>query len=352
MTKPRRQAPPQLLPPKTGKQAVLNGSTKAQTPCAAVRGIPALPEPRLAAQALSSIFQPIARLMIDHGLQLQDAVELLKLTLVQEAARTYALQNRPATDTRVAILTGVHRKDVRRLGKIQDANASPEITAAAGSPPATTSRYNVPVAAAVVARWISEPRYLNADQSVRALARTPGRRSSGEPDFTELVAEVSRDVGARAVLDELQRLGVVAAREDGQVHLLTQGFVPHQGLDASFKLFADNLGDHLATAVHNLAPTRSTEPALEQSAFCADLAPEQAFQLHTLARGLWGGILPTFLQMATVAEQRSQELGAPKVRVRFGVYFNESPQYGLSAAPKTSELAAPAGIRRPKKVTP
>ena len=80
------------------------------------------------------------------------------------------------------------------------------------------------VATSVVARWISEPRFLNADQSPRALARTPRRGVPGEPDFTSLVAEVSSDVGARAVLDELERLGVVDVRDDGHVVLKTNAF--------------------------------------------------------------------------------------------------------------------------------
>ena len=74
-----------------------------------------LPEPELAAQAIASVLRPLARLMIDHGLQLHPMVELLKQALVDEAAVAYGLADKGSSDTRIALLTGVHRKDVKRL---------------------------------------------------------------------------------------------------------------------------------------------------------------------------------------------------------------------------------------------
>ena len=286
--------------------------TKLTRPAASSRlhKVAGLPEPALAAQAISLVLQPLARLMIDHGLQLPSLVELLKQALVQEAVAAYGLADKGSSDTRIALLTGVHRKDVRRL------RAEPD-TAEGDSP-------MIPVAASVVARWISEPRYLNADQTARALARTPGRGSEGEFDFTTLVAEVSRDVGARAVLDELERLGVVELRDDGYVALKSTAFVPHEGLRESFHFLAANVSDHLGAAVHNLKPGRQSPAMLDQSAFSQDLSAAQAQQLQQQARRLWASALQQFLQTATVAEQRSQDTKGPRHRVRFGVYFQDA----------------------------
>ena len=278
-----------------------------------------LPEPALAAQALTALLQPVARLMIDHGLQLPSMLELLKTALVQEAAASYALADKGSTDTRISLLTGVHRTDVKRLR-----------TVLAEAQPGASSM--MPLAASVVARWISEPRFLNADQTPRALARTARRSNPGEPDFTTLVAEVSRDVGARAVLDELVRLGVVERREDGQVQLnKSAAFVPKNGLRESFALLAANVSDHLSSAVHNLAPQRQGPTMLEQSAFAEDLTAEQAALLQQQVRRLWAHALQQFLQTATVAWQRSQGAHGPQHRVRFGVYFHDATQPGSDA---------------------
>jgi hypothetical protein len=271
-----------------------------------------LPEPALAAEAIARVLQPLARLMIDHGLQLPSLVDLLKKALVDEAARTYGLADKGSSDTRISLLTGVHRKDVRRL------RSAPE------APVLRTPM--VPIAASVVARWISEPRFLNADQMARPLARTPSRGLVGEADFPALVAEVSRDVGARAVLDELVRLGVVELREDGFVVLKTDGFIPHEGRGESFHFLASNVAEHLAAAVHNLAPDRVAPPKLEQSAFAEDLSGPQVAELQQLARRMWSKSLQQFLQTATLAWQHRDTEPGPKYRVRFGVYFNDTLQ--------------------------
>ncbi len=271
-----------------------------------------MPEPALAAQAIAQVLQPLARLMIGHGLQLMPMVELLKKALVDEAQASYGLADKSSSDTRVALLTGVHRKDVKRLRE------APEAT--------ELSTSMMPVAAAVVARWISEPRYLNADQSPLALARTLKLSLPGEPDFTTLVGEVSSDVGARAVLDELVRLGVVELREDGYAALKSSAFVPREGLAESFHFLATNVSDHLASAVHNMTAAPQASRMLEQSAFCLALSSAQADQLQARARQLWGVALQQFLQTATVAEQRSQNDEGPKHRVRFGVYFHDTLQ--------------------------
>jgi len=292
-----------------------------------------LPEPALAAEAVARVLQPLARLMIDHGLQLPSMVELLKKALVDEAARAYALADKGSSDTRIALLTGVHRKDVKRLRE--------------ADPTGDGATPMVPLAASVVARWISEPRFLNTDHTPRPLGRTPSRGSVGEPDFTTLVAEVTRDVGARAVLDELVRLGVVVVREDGNVALKSTAFVPQEGLSESFHFLSANVSDHLSTSVHNLAPKREGPLKLEQSAFAQGLSAEQADQLQQLARRLWAQSLQQFLQMATVAELRSQDAPGPKYRVRYGTYFYDALQAPSPQVPPPQDAAPQA--RKPRK---
>lgn len=288
-----------------------------------------LPEPAQAAQAVGTMLRPLARLMIDHGLQLPTMVDLLKKALVDEAAQSYSLAAKGSTDSRIALLTGVHRKDVKRLR--DEASGPPEGAAM------------MSVASMVVARWISEPRYLNADQSPRPLARTPRRSTPGEPDFTTLVSEISRDVGARAVLDELVRLGTVDLSADGHAVLRAQAFVPRGGTGEAFHFPIANVADHLAAAVHNLAPNRREGLMLEQSAFSEDLSPKQAQLLQQRARQLWAAALKQFLQTAMVAWQRSEGESGPKRRIRFGVYFHDDMQPGSpagTAAPKVTHKAA------------
>lgn len=288
--------------------------------------------PDQALQALARVMQPLAQLLIANGVQLSSVVEQIKRSLVDAAASDFAVDGRNNTDTRISILTGVHRKDVRRL------RSEPAPHAGAAVP-------IMSVASCVVARWISEPRYLNADNSPLRLARTPRHAEPGEPVFSHLVAEVTRDVGARAVLDELQRLGVVGVEADAHVVLKSIAFVPHSGVRESFHFLGANVADHLATAVHNLADEGDYDPWLEQSAFAQDLTLSQAQELHAAARQLWARVLQEFLLKATIAEERSQAVDEPKKRVRFGVYFHEA------AMPQEQDTAqSRAAARRRNKL--
>lgn len=272
------------------------------------------------------MLQPLARLMIDQGVQLAQVSEMLKAVLVQESVARYGLDEREVSDTRVALLTGVHRKDVKRLRAVQQTQSK-------------RAKQIISVPAAVIARWISEPRFLNIDQSPRTLARSPKSGTLGEPDFPTLVAEVSSDVSARAVLDELLRLGAVEMLPQGQVALVDQAFVPHGSPAEQLGFLAASVGDHLSAAVHNVNPQRSVPAMLDQSAFSQELSGEQVAALHQHARKLWASVLQKFLSAATLAEQRSQSATDHAHRVRFGVYFYEQDQGGLSDPVASSKPA-------------
>jgi hypothetical protein len=167
--------------------------------------------------------------------------------------------------------------------------------------------------------------------------------TAGEPDFPALVMEVSRDVSARAVLDELLRLGAVELRPLGQVALVDQAFVPQGSAPELFDFLGGNVGDHLSAAAHNLTPQRIAAPMLDQSAFSHDLSAPQAELLHQQARQLWAGVLQKFLSAASTAEQQSQSAPQHSHRVRFGVYFFEQDQGSPAAAATTPPKKARKG---------
>jgi Family of unknown function (DUF6502) len=287
-----------------------------------------------ATQAVETLLHPIAQLMVGHSVQFGEITEILKKALVEAALKSYGGAENTLTDSRISILTGVHRKDVRRLReeplqKIAVKQHTPLMS----------------VAAQVVARWISEPTYLTTHNKARPLARTPRYAKPGEPDFTTLVSEVSSDVGARAVLDELQRLGIINSVDEAHVQLQDNAFIPQEGLGETFHFLASNVSDHLATAVHNLQLDRVGDVMLEQSAFSQNLSDDDAAELEQTARILWANALQQFLQKATVAEQRSSKKPNATRRVRYGVYFHIAD---MPLEPTSKATRAPSS----KKVKP
>ena len=66
-----------------------------------------LPQPELAAAAVLRLLRPLARLMIDHGLQLPSMVELLKKALVDEAVASLTAAIEPLMIIFLGVLVGL-----------------------------------------------------------------------------------------------------------------------------------------------------------------------------------------------------------------------------------------------------
>lgn len=256
------------------------------------------------------VLQPLVRLLVRQGVTYPAFAAALKRVFVDAARAELRAQRMPRTDSALTLLSGVHRRDLRALGRAE----------ASAPPPAPMS-----LAAEVVARWMSEPRCLDDQGRPLPLPRSGDGVAGGEPmSFDALVAGVSSDVRARAVLDELQRLGV--AHEDAAgVHLHGAGFAPQQGFEELAWLFADNLRDHAASASANLLGQGN---ALEQAVWVDEITPESAVRLQAVAVQAWQ---QAFRQVMAEAQTRfdgdaaAQPPAQRRHRARFGVYFHAAP---------------------------
>ena len=65
--------------------------------------------------ALRHLLQPLVRLLTAQGITYPMLADLLKQAYVDVAVRDFRLEGALPTDSRVTLLTGVHRKDVKRL---------------------------------------------------------------------------------------------------------------------------------------------------------------------------------------------------------------------------------------------
>jgi hypothetical protein len=154
-------------------------------------------------------------------------------------------------------------------------------------------------------------------------------RTGGAGSFEALAARVSRDVHPASLLQELERLGVARrakanANDIGdQVSLCVDAFVPKKGSAEMLQLFADNAGDHVAVAVHNLKS--GSAPMLEQSVFADSLRPESIAALNKLCREIWLNAFHDIVRDATAFSDQDQGLPGANQRMRVGMYFYHGP---------------------------
>jgi hypothetical protein len=250
------------------------------------------------------VMRPLVRLLMRSGVPYPAFATALKHVFVEAARAELASRSMAQTDSAVTLLSGVHRRDVRNL-------ARPASSRKTGD----DAPRSLP--AEVIARWMSDPAYLDAGGSPRLLARST---EGGPGSFDALVEGVSRDVRPRAMLDELLRLGAVQEAEGG-IRLLAAGFAPRTDFEAISRLFADNLGDHAAAAAANL---QGESNFLEQSVYVDEITEVSAARLQKVSVQAWKQAFKTVMDEAQARfdeDSTGAEAGQRRRRARFGVYF-------------------------------
>lgn len=296
--------------------------------------------PHALVRALRHALRPLVRLMLSRGMTFTYVSELMKSLFVEVADRDFRLDGRVPTDSRVSLVSGVHRKEVSRLRQALDSGQEtmPEV---------------VSLGAQVVAQWMSASPYIDKSGQPRPLARFASE--GAELSFETLVARVNRDIRPRVVLDEWLRLGVVHVDEDGRVCLNVGAFVPTKGFDEMSFYLGHNLHDHAAAAAHNLSGGRL--PFMERSVHYDGLS-EEAVALIADQSGKLGMQALVAVNKSALAMAKRTRGTTHRQRMTFGVYFyaENSDEPAAAAKPervgKAGKASAAAASKTLTKAPP
>ena len=259
-------------------------------------------------RALRRLLGPLVRLLLEYQITFPALAALLKSVYVEEATRSFAIPGRPQTLSRLTLLTGIHRKDVKRLqGESPEADAVPA---------------NVSLGAQLVLRWTADPQYQSSEGTPIALPRLA--RDGNHPSFESLVESVSKDIRPRAILDEWQRLGIAVIDSEDRVQLVANAFVPEHGFEEKAYYLGRNVHDHLAATAHNMKG--QGDPFLERSVYYGNLRPESVEALQALSTEVGMDALQRINREARALQQADEAESDANHRMRFGVYFYHEPQ--------------------------
>ncbi|HPH06858.1 MAG TPA: DUF6502 family protein [Methylotenera sp.] len=253
--------------------------------------------------AMQRVLKPLIRLALAQGINYQMLLETLKTVFVQVAEEDFKLEKRDQTDSRISLLTGIHRKDVRRLREEPENNTPLSLNATFGSQ--------------LVGLWISDNNFLDSDGKPKPLERFAS--DGGEVSFERLVARVSKDIRARPVLDEWLRVGVVYLDDNELVCLNTEAFVPKEGFEEKLFFFQQNIHDHIAATAHNLM--NLTPPMLERCVYYDGLTPEGITELKALSENLGMHALKAVNAKAIDLQEKSKDAEDIDNRFTFAMYF-------------------------------
>lgn len=271
-------------------------------------------------RALRRVMSPLVKLMLTKGLTYPQFMELMKSVFVDVADQEFQLEGKAQTDSRISLLTGVHRKDVKRLRETPATEQS-------------VANKATPLGAQVIARWLADQRFCDQVGQPRPLQRIRAEHST-QGSFDDLVSGITQDIRPRALLDEWLRLGVVSLDDHDVVHLQLAAFVPQSDMDDKLFYFGLNLHDHLAAATHNICQT-SQKPFFERSVHYthlpASLIPQLAKQAETLGMQM---LIELNHQAANAFDQTVEPVETQ--RFTCGIYFYNDDD---DQAPNTDAIA-------------
>ena len=174
------------------------------------------------------------RILLRNGIAFGTFQDIAKWVYVTTAAEEFGIENRKQTTSRISILTGLSRKEVKR---VRD-NPRPDDDTAA-------EKYNR--AARVIAAWRREAAYSDMADEPLLLPL------NGEtPSFESLVRRFSGDMPYRAILDELVNAKAVDITDEGHVRLISRSYLPGTDDEVLLHILGTDTGSLIDTIGHNL----------------------------------------------------------------------------------------------------
>ncbi|HSG65200.1 MAG TPA: DUF6502 family protein [Gammaproteobacteria bacterium] len=254
-------------------------------------------------KACRHLLGPVVRLLQRGGITWAEFAELGKEVFVDVAGRDYGLQGRPTNTARVALITGLSRREVGRVRKV---------LAGAKAPAPSTGG----AIAQVLSGWHLDPDFLDSAQRPLQL---PAQGDGAT--LEELLKRYAGDTPHRAITKELLKLGLVNAASPGIYEVRAREYLRSPLDPDMLRQVGVALHDHGATLAHNVDTARREPARFEGMATSPRIARPhvKAFRDFLEQRG------QAFLKEidAWLAEHRADSDSSPSncVRLGAGVYL-------------------------------
>jgi hypothetical protein len=272
--------------------------------------VPRIPEDALVV-TIRRLLRPVVRQLLVWGVSYPVFDRVVRGLFVEVAEDDFALPAKKQTDSRVSLVTGIHRKEIARLRRLPRSERT--------APPLERS-----VVTRVIGRWLSSPPYADRSGRARPLRYEAGGRAS----FARLVGDAGFDGPVRSVLDEMLRLGAVSWRDDGTVVLEREANLPTRDLGTRLDLLGSEPAELFRTIAHNIE--QPDAPWLQRKVVYDNVGADALPALRAAAREQ-GETLIRRANALLGAHDRDRNPDAPggtRSRVVLATYWFEEPVAG------------------------
>jgi hypothetical protein len=241
------------------------------------------------------ILLPLVRLLLRTGIGFKEFAKLSKLAYVQAATEDYGIRGRPTNISRVAVMTGLTRKEVKSIREKgrADSEECEENWWESNFPPSDILHF-----------WHTDPGFVDDAGNPRALP------FSGEsPSFTDLTRRYAGDIPPGAMRVELKRAGAIGEGEDGLLVPLMRYCVPFD-LDSNFVQTIGYSMSRLANTVLKNSqqfeiPPEKRDSNFEKYVWTQNLSDEDKAEFKQLAEKKAMALLVELDDWIGVREQRA-----------------------------------------------
>jgi Family of unknown function (DUF6502) len=258
-------------------------------------------------EATRKLLVPLVRIFLRNGKAAKSFYDLVKRVYVDLAKEEFGIGGKQATVSRIAILTGLTRKEVQAL-LAQPTNDD-------GS---AEGEYNR--AARVIAGWLRDSKFSDGRGHPAPLP-FEGKRGS----FAALVKLYSGDIPVRAMLDELLNAGAVKQLKDGRIGLCARGYIPQKSAPEKLHILGTDTADLIATIDHNVyvAPQK---PRFQRTVMYDNIPIEAAREFHAIAAARGQELLEALDQWLSNRDRdvNPTSKGSGRVRTGLGIYHFEN----------------------------
>jgi hypothetical protein len=216
-------------------------------------------------EALGQALEPVVLLLLKSGIGWKDFSDVGKEKFVTVATESFGIRGRPTNVARVAILSGLDRREVARLRR------------ATREPSAAAQGY-MSKPAQLLQAWHHDARYLDPSGKPKELVI----EGAEEASFAELVQRYAPGIPLVAMLKELRAAGAIADVAGNRLRVLKRHYIPRELNENLVRLWGSVLRDLATTFEHNVYRGEADPPRFERRAISLRVDPKALPQFREM----------------------------------------------------------------------
>ena len=256
--------------------------------------------------AFQLVLRPVVKILLRYAIGYNEFAESVKTAFVDVGSTEFGIRGRPTNISRVAVMTGLTRKEVRRLRtKIEGG----EQTVVVKTTPLTE----------ILHRWHAEDEFLDSHGRPASLPFSGDRGS-----FSSLVKKFGGDVPAGAMRTELKRVGSIDENANGELSVKLRSFWPADQTQKLEAALVHHVYPLVCNVAHNTDPKNESDVVAQYAAYSINIRAEDRPRLKRMCSDRLADIAESFDDLFIAYESRGDDsTGRTDPPVMVGLFYFE-----------------------------